>query len=629
MSQAEELLNSLDVSNTSEESHIVIGKDRFITVPDALKRLAVQYDHDIETVTFDCPRYWDEHDMSKMGVYINYLCADKTYGIYQAKNVKVDETDSTVMHFDWTISRNVSFAAGPIAFLVCVRNADAEGFEKNHWNSEICTSCYISNGLEYDGEVIDNIMSPDLIEQWRKKVNEITDDLATRRDNGEFNGATFTPQVDDRGYISWSNDKNLANPPAVNIRGPKGISPKITVTDIQAGHRVSITDAEGTKTFDVMDTIVDGTNAVNELLNRFVYISDIWPTTEPTLWFYTNVSDTEDSAFDNNVGAYMSYCNGGISTVLYPRTRKDLVFGMDEIDNFVTANKGIVAHSDNGITYTATVPGITELTVGASFLMIPDKDAVTGNPSLKVNNFGDILLKNKTNISTKVYGEPEPSIDDIHWLRSGEPISVTYNGEAWVADFTLVDGSGPLIDPVSIKNGGTGATNIEQAAKNLKFSSLAYATELTDISNIDEEITIGKYYFLKDQYYANWTDGTPTLPFVNNWTWCILTVEDARGEGNIFENVEDAKKASIGTTFYLTQRIESDLGEKYYRRVLFNRGSVTFGTWYQEHTSTSPIILNYGSYGRELPSTRVEGRLYFKKDDGCYIHNGTSWVKYF
>ena len=71
MSLAESLLNSID--ETTTEGHIVIGNDRYITVPDELKRLAVQYDHNIETVTFDCPRYWDGLDMSAMAVYINYM----------------------------------------------------------------------------------------------------------------------------------------------------------------------------------------------------------------------------------------------------------------------------------------------------------------------------------------------------------------------------------------------------------------------------------------------------------------------------------------------------------------------------------------------------------------------------
>lgn len=37
-------------------------------------------------------------------------------------------------------------------------------------------------------------------------------------------GATFTPSVDSAGNLSWSNNKGLANPPTVNIKGPKGDS---------------------------------------------------------------------------------------------------------------------------------------------------------------------------------------------------------------------------------------------------------------------------------------------------------------------------------------------------------------------------------------------------------------------
>lgn len=39
---------------------------------------------------------------------------------------------------------------------------------------------------------------------------------------GGENGATFTPYVDSSGNLSWSNDKGLANPATVNIKGPKG-----------------------------------------------------------------------------------------------------------------------------------------------------------------------------------------------------------------------------------------------------------------------------------------------------------------------------------------------------------------------------------------------------------------------
>ena len=40
------------------------------------------------------------------------------------------------------------------------------------------------------------------------------------------NGATFTPYVSPEGVISWTNDKGLPNPEAVNIKGANGKTPQ-------------------------------------------------------------------------------------------------------------------------------------------------------------------------------------------------------------------------------------------------------------------------------------------------------------------------------------------------------------------------------------------------------------------
>ena len=294
MSKAEELLNSLDESDisvqladSSTEPHIIIDSERYITVPEELKRLAVQYDHDIETVTFDCPRYWDEHDMSKMAVYINYLRPDKESGTFKATNIAVDDDDPSIIHFDWTISRNVTKVKGQLVFIICIRKTDADGNEENHWNSELCKDCYISEGLEMDSESFTEIM-PDVIEQWYKEVVEVKNELFKLRDAGEFDGATFTPSVNSNGDLSWTNDKGRENPPTVNTRGVPGVSPTIQVTDIQGGHRVTITDINGTQYFDVLDTIVDGTDAVTRLLTDFIYVGSVEPSSGPALWFDTS-----------------------------------------------------------------------------------------------------------------------------------------------------------------------------------------------------------------------------------------------------------------------------------------------------------------------------------------------------
>ena len=213
MSKAENLLNSLNtpsgLANESEEPHIVIGYDRVVTVPDQLKRLAVQHDHDVETVTFDCPRYWDEHDMSQMSVYINYLRSDTYQAAYKVPTVTVDANNSSIMHFDWTISRNVSSVTGKIVFLVCVKKTDADGNESNHWNSELCKDCYVSEGLEPNAEELKEAY-PDIIEQWHQE-------LLDRADAGDFNGVTFTPSISDDGVLSWTNDGGKDNPKPLKI----------------------------------------------------------------------------------------------------------------------------------------------------------------------------------------------------------------------------------------------------------------------------------------------------------------------------------------------------------------------------------------------------------------------------
>lgn len=200
--EADQLLDSvLDGEASSHlvdptlEEHIIIGEDRFITVPQMLKRIAVQHDHDIETVTFDCPRYWDGIDMSTMKVYINYLNANSNRGMYHADDVTIDENDDTIMHFTWTISREVTLYQGTISFLVCIRNVDDDGYETNHWNSELNRDMTVSEGLECSESIIQAY--PDIITQLLVRMDRI--------------GVSLTFEDDGNGNVSISGVNNLNN----------------------------------------------------------------------------------------------------------------------------------------------------------------------------------------------------------------------------------------------------------------------------------------------------------------------------------------------------------------------------------------------------------------------------------
>lgn len=174
MSQAEVLLASLEstdvvaASETLDEGYIVVDENRIVHVPEFLKCLGVQHDHNIETVTIKCPRFWDGHDMSQMKAYINYLCPNGTRGRYLTKNRDISYKTMT---FDWEISNNVTQAKGPLSFLVCIVKVDEEGNEERHWNSELNQDCYISEGLEC--EEIPLVNYPDIITQLLIRMEEV------------------------------------------------------------------------------------------------------------------------------------------------------------------------------------------------------------------------------------------------------------------------------------------------------------------------------------------------------------------------------------------------------------------------------------------------------------------------
>ena len=173
MTKAEELLSR--TADQENEPHIVCDDERKITVPDELKNIAVQYDNNVETVTFDCPRYWDDHDLSEMQVFINYIAPDGMEGQYHCEDVTVDNANQALIHFTWTILANVTKSSGQVRFLICIKEADEEGNELRHWNSQICSDLNVLKGLEAD---------PPIPEKYPDVITQILDRLDVIDQNG-------------------------------------------------------------------------------------------------------------------------------------------------------------------------------------------------------------------------------------------------------------------------------------------------------------------------------------------------------------------------------------------------------------------------------------------------------------
>lgn len=152
MSLAENLLNSLDetaYANTRiagggiEEEHIVVDASRTITVPANLKTIAVKGDKDIETVTIDCIRYWDGHDLSTFAIYINYILPNGDEGTYIPENItKLDD----IFTFDWKIGSEFTYSQGKLTFWIVAKLTDNSGTLVRQWSSFQNSDCTIAQG---------------------------------------------------------------------------------------------------------------------------------------------------------------------------------------------------------------------------------------------------------------------------------------------------------------------------------------------------------------------------------------------------------------------------------------------------------------------------------------------------
>lgn len=157
MSLAEQMLDTMSVSEDSESSlvdeepHIVIDESRIAIVPAKLKTIAVTRDKDIETVTFDCVRYWDGNDLSNFAIYLNYVLPDMTTGTYIPKAI-VPSGTGDFFQFEWDIESNITQKSGKITFgitaLKTKTNESGETVVDKQWSSLPNSDCSIASGID-------------------------------------------------------------------------------------------------------------------------------------------------------------------------------------------------------------------------------------------------------------------------------------------------------------------------------------------------------------------------------------------------------------------------------------------------------------------------------------------------
>lgn len=89
-----------------------------------------------------------------------------------------------------------------------------------------------------------------------------------------------------------------------------------------------------------------------------------------------------------------------------------------------------ITTAGTGAAYTATVPWITALTAGMSFIMIPHTASTSTSPTINVNGLGAKGIKRR--LSSVASGSQVGTTTS--WILKGFPFRLIYDGASWVVE---------------------------------------------------------------------------------------------------------------------------------------------------------------------------------------------------
>ena len=141
----------------------------------------------------------------------------------------------------------------------------------------------------------------------------------------------------------------------------------------------------------------------------------------------------------------------------------------------------IVTTEGTGSAYTATVDGLTELTVGAKITIIPHVVSAAYAPTLNVNGLGAKAIRMPVTYNTTSSSNGPTTT----WIAANKPVVVEFDGSYWKTISVPRPSAQYLYGAVPIANGGTGGTTVEAALNNLSIGSLANLKTTAKTSIVD------------------------------------------------------------------------------------------------------------------------------------------------
>lgn len=192
-----------------------------------------------------------------------------------------------------------------------------------------------------------------------------------------------------------------------------------------------------------------------------------------------------------------------------------------------------ITTAGNGSAYTATVPGITALASGVSFIMVPHVVSSSTTPTLNVNSLGAKNIKRRlSSISTSVQSGYSNT-----WLAKGTPFRVTYDGTQWIVEGLTKPATADLYGTLSVEKGGTGATSASDARTNLGAAASSHTHSYLPLSGgtVTGALTVNK------ELYSN----AAIISKRNSSPQLILQNANGAQLGSIYSGTSDGSYSDV------------------------------------------------------------------------------------
>lgn len=203
----------------------------------------------------------------------------------------------------------------------------------------------------------------------------------------------------------------------------------------------------------------------------------------------------------------------------------------------------VTASSTDGVAYTATVSGIDSLTVGASFIMVPNKTSASQEPTLNVNGLGAKKIRRRLNnlvtVTSKGYSNT--------WISANRPFSLIYDGTYWIVEGMEQPVGADMYGTVPMATADAKGNNIADTYATIAMlqSMLPKVTTITLTSNwVGDASPYYQDIALSCVTETSIVDLQPTPEQLNSWQDDGIAFTTLSGNGTVRVYVAGGKPSS-------------------------------------------------------------------------------------